>query len=40
MEGEERVKILLASPIDPGTVAVLSESYDVVRPAEPTPETL
>ncbi len=40
MEGEERVKILLASPIDPGAVEVLSESYDVVRPAEPTPETL
>jgi D-3-phosphoglycerate dehydrogenase / 2-oxoglutarate reductase len=27
------VKILLASPIDPGTVDILSESYDVVRPA-------
>jgi len=40
MEGEERVKILLASPIDPGTVEVLSESYDVVRPAETTPEAL
>ena len=27
------MKILLASPIDPGTVDILSESYDVVRPA-------
>jgi phosphoglycerate dehydrogenase-like enzyme len=34
------VKILLASPIDPGTAAVLSESHDVVRPASPAPEAL
>jgi phosphoglycerate dehydrogenase-like enzyme len=40
LEGQERVKILLASPIDPGTVEVLSESHDVVRPAAATPEAL
>jgi D-3-phosphoglycerate dehydrogenase / 2-oxoglutarate reductase len=34
------MKILLASPIDPGTVEVLSESHDVVRPAASTPEAL
>jgi D-3-phosphoglycerate dehydrogenase len=34
------MKILLASPIDPGTVRVLSESHDVVKPAAPTPEAL
>lgn len=34
------MKILLASPIDPGTVEVLSESHDVVRPAAATPEAL
>jgi D-3-phosphoglycerate dehydrogenase / 2-oxoglutarate reductase len=40
MEGEERMKILLASPIDPHTVDVLSESHDVVKPAAATPEAL
>jgi phosphoglycerate dehydrogenase-like enzyme len=40
MEGEERMKIMLASPIDPGTVEVLSESHDVVKPAATTPEAL
>jgi phosphoglycerate dehydrogenase-like enzyme len=34
------VKILLASPIDPGTVDVLSEDYDLVRPSAPTAEAL
>jgi phosphoglycerate dehydrogenase-like enzyme len=34
------VKILLASPIDPGTVEVLSGSYDVVTPAASTPDAL
>ena len=29
MEGDVRVKILLASPIDPQTVAGLERSYDV-----------
>ena len=36
MEGKERVKILLASPIDPGAVEVLSESHDVAKPSAPT----
>jgi len=40
LEGEERVKILLASPIDPGSVEVLSESHDVTKPSESTPEAL
>jgi phosphoglycerate dehydrogenase-like enzyme len=34
------MKILLASPIDPHTVEVLSESHDVVKPAASTPEAL
>ena len=34
------MKILLASPIDPGTVRVLSESHDGVKPAASTPEAL
>jgi phosphoglycerate dehydrogenase-like enzyme len=34
------VKIMLASPIDPGTVDVLAASYDVVKPAASTPEAL
>jgi D-3-phosphoglycerate dehydrogenase / 2-oxoglutarate reductase len=29
LEGAERVKILLASPIDPGSVAVLEKAFDV-----------
>jgi D-3-phosphoglycerate dehydrogenase / 2-oxoglutarate reductase len=40
VEGEERMKILLASPIDPAAVAVLSESHDVVKPDASTPEAL
>jgi D-3-phosphoglycerate dehydrogenase len=40
LEGEERMKILLASPIDPATVDVLSESHDVVKPAASTPDAL
>jgi len=34
------MKILLASPIDPGTVDVLSESHDVVKPSASAPEAL
>ena len=34
------MKILLASPIDPAAVAVLSESHDVVKPDASTPEAL
>jgi len=40
VEGEERVKILLASPIDPGTVEVLSESHDVAKPSASTLDAL
>jgi D-3-phosphoglycerate dehydrogenase len=34
------MRLLLASPIDPATVEVLSESHDVVKPAASTPEAL
>ncbi len=40
MEGKEHVKILLASPIDPGTVATLEDVYDVKQASKAEPDGL